>query len=364
MRVLQIGLSNELGGIESFAMTYLRSMKEQGIAFDFVDIYGSGLACSEEIVKLGGKIHTLQNFKKHPISAKRRLKEILISEGYRCVHIHMLSAANLLPLQACIEAGITPIVHSHNTKTDGLVRNVMHAMNIPGFRRANAVRLACGKEAGAWMHGGHDFTVIPNAVDIPAFTYDENSRKMLRQQLQIPQEKVVLGFVGRLMPAKNPLFLLDILEELKKEHPDRYLLLLIGNGWMDASIRQEADRRGLTADVILTGKQTNVGQWLSAMDVFLLPSLFEGLAISGVEAQCSGLPSYFSDRITKELAITDLASFLDIANGPQPWAKAISECNVDPAGRAAYARQMEQTQYSIVRSVERLSGIYRRFEET
>ena len=360
MRVLQIGMSKGYGGVESFVMTYFRSLKDSGIFFDFVDIYGDGLAYSDEILALGGRIYTLNNYKKHPIAARRQLKRILSENGYDCVHIHMLSAANLIPLTVCLQAGIIPVVHSHNNDTVGILKKVLHAINRPFLRNSKAVKLACGEEAGGWMYGGKNFTVVPNAISVDKFRYREEKRREYREKCGAGEETLILGFVGRLEFQKNPLFLIEILAALKEKGREDCKLLIIGEGSMEAQMRQKAEMLGVADQVIFAGRQLDVGNWLPAMDVFLLPSHFEGLCICAVEAQCAGLPALFAEGVPRETALTDLPVFLPTDKGPEIWVQVIDKQKLSTAKRESYAVRMENSPYSITASSKMLKEIYLR----
>lgn len=360
MRVLQIGMSKGYGGVESFVMTYFRSLKDSGIVFDFVDLYGDGLAYSDEILALGGRIYTLYNYKKHPLAARRQLKRILSENGYDCVHIHMLSAANLIPLTVCLQAGITPVVHSHNNDTVGILKKTLHTLNLPFLRNSRAVKLACGEEAGRWMFGAKPFAVVPNAIAVDRFRYREENRRKYREKCGAGEETLVLGFVGRLEYQKNPLFLPDILAVLKENGREDCKLLLIGEGSMEAQMRQKAEQLGVADRVIFAGRQLDVGNWLSAMDVFLLPSHFEGLCICAVEAQCAGLPALFAEGVPRETALTDLPVFLPTDKGAEIWAETIEKQHLRTQTRDAYAVRMENSPYSVTASSEMLKEIYLR----
>ena len=188
MRVLQVGLSENIGGIETFVMSYFRELVKQGVVFDFIDMYGNGLAFADEIIGLGGKIFTLPNYKKHPFYFMKEMERVLRSEKYACVHMNMLSAANLLPLKVTLKCGCIPIVHSHNSGTEGILRSLLHKKNVKKLRKYAKIRLSCGEKAGEWMFGKYPFKVIPNAIDVEKFSFDINCREMIRKEIGVSEE--------------------------------------------------------------------------------------------------------------------------------------------------------------------------------
>lgn len=355
MKILQIGLSKNYGGIESFVMSYFRELVKKDVIFDFVDIYGDGLAYSDEILSHGGKIYTLPNYKKHPVKAKKLMTEIIKDGGYGCVHINMLSAANILPLKATLKAGNVPIVHSHNSNTEGFLRGMMHKINLKRLRKLAAIKLSCGQVAGEWLFGNDEFLVVPNAVDTMVFAYDKDKRKQIRDSLNVSDETLLLGFAGRLTGQKNPLYLLDILERTKSRAGRCVKLLIVGDGELKADLLRKAEERGLSDYVITVGRQTPVAPWYSAMDAFLLPSLYEGFVIVGVEAQANGLPCYMSDKVSKEIKLTDAVDFLSIDGDASNWAESIL-CDIGDAERGK--PYLKGTIYDITVSADRLKSIY------
>lgn len=355
IRVLHIGLSSNPGGIEICVINYFRELVKFGIVFDFVDIYGDGLAFAGEIDKLGGKIYTLKNYKRHPIKAKNDLEKIIVDGQYKCVHINMLSAANILPILACKNARVSPIIHAHNNQTERLIRKVLHSLNVRKLRLSPAIRLACSAEAGIWMFANSEFCVLPNAINVEDFAFNTQFRDKIRTTYNITNDDFVLGFVGRLSYQKNPLFLLDILAETQKLSDKRIKLLVVGGGELESQMKKTTTNRGLTDSVIFAGKQMNVNEWYSAMDCFLLPSRYEGLGIVAIEAQANGLPCCLSDAITQETRQTQNVVYLACTKDAHNWASAIDlfmQRDIDRRGTLA------NSSFDIRQSATRLKEIY------
>lgn len=354
MKILQIGLSCYRGGIETMVMTYFRALKPKGVIFDFVDIYGDGLAFSEEIEALGGTIYRLPNYKKHPFRAKRMLRKIIAS-GYETVHINMLSAANLLPYRAARKEGRTPILHSHNTGTEGFVRKFLHKINRGKLRKAKIIRLACSEAAGGWLFGESPFEVIPNAVDCDKFEFHSEDRETIRSRYDISAGTLLLGFVGRLNAQKNPLYLIDILNAVSERGGD-VKLILVGDGEMRQEIEKVAEAYNLQDRVVFVGNQADIAPFYSAMDVFLLPSAYEGLPVVAIEAQANGLQCLLSSNISEEVTASEQVSFLSIAGDAAKWAEKIEEVKKHSNMRSNVIRG---TKYDITVSAQRLEKIYK-----
>lgn len=359
MRVLQVGLSSIMGGIESFSLNYFTKLSEYGVEFDYADIYGAGIAGDERIEALGGKILTLSNYKKHPLRFLMQMTEILSEDQYDVVHINMQTAANILPVLAANRAGITPIVHGHTVNAVGTLRSILHRVNVGQLRKIPSIHLACSQEAGGWLWNAPDFQIIPNAIDLNRFAFSEENRNRIRAQLSIEEDTILLGYVGRLEPVKNPLFVVHLFERYAKAYPESKIkLIILGDGSLSGQIRNEIQGKRIEDSVIMAGLQKNVSQYLSAMDIFLMPSLHEALSMSAVEAQSNGLCCLFADTISTELKVLDTAEFLPLDDMEQ-WTECISSLSKKPrCGRIAATEIVEKTQYNINQSAEILLGVY------
>lgn len=327
IEVLQVGLSSNLGGIESCILNYHRNIDTSKIQFDYVDIYGRGIACEDEILQYGGKVYILPDYKKHPIRMAGELKKVILNNHYDVIHINILSAANLIPVSvACRNSGGVVAVHSHNTAVpSGIFRFIMHQLNLRKLRGMPVKKWACGLKAGKWMWGNkfEKSSVVPNAIEMGKFIKNLEKRNALRAQCGFSKNDIVLGFVGRFSEQKNVLFLSEILFCLKKKSL-KYKLLLIGDGVLKKSLEEKLRFYDVMDSVYFAGFQKEVSAWYQAMDVLVLPSFFEGVPIVGIEAQATGLPCFISDKVSDELNITGLVKYLPINRGGEVWANAIN----------------------------------------
>ena len=187
MKILQVGLGNNPGGMEAFVMNYFRELAKQGISFDFVSMYGT-IAHEQEILKLGGRVFYVPNVKKDYFGYVKAFRELLQREKYDIVHVNMLSAANIVPLRLAKQAGVGKVIaHSHNASAPGLVRKLMDKWNRPGLNRYADMKLACSETAGRWLFGDSVFergevTVVSNAIDTRKYSFSLENREAVRRQ--------------------------------------------------------------------------------------------------------------------------------------------------------------------------------------
>lgn len=325
-RILQIGLSYNPGGVESFVMSYYRELKKKGIQFDFVSMFPK-LAYEDEILQLGGKVYHIPDARKHPVSFQNKLFRILESRRYEVVHVNMLSAANILPLIIAHRVGVPKVIaHSHNTDSPGVVRNLLHWLNKRKIEKYATDYFACSKMAGKWLFSRkivetNKCVVIRNAIDVERFLYDEKTEQEVKRELGI-EKKLVIGHVGRFEEQKNHKFLIDIFSRIVRKRKDA-ILLLIGTGELEGGIRKQVKDFGIEDKVKFLGVRNDVPRLWQAIDVFLFPSLFEGLPIVVVEAQAAGVSCLLSDSITKEVKITDRVKFYSLRRSPEEWAEKV-----------------------------------------
>lgn len=327
IRVLHVGMSCNPGGVENLILNYHKNIDCTKVHFDYLDMYGDGLAFSSEIKQLGGRIYSLPNYKCHPLKAMRKLNKILDENQFDIMHVHMQSAANLLPVLVGIKK-LPVICHSHSSSTPkGMVRKVLNYFNIKRLRKYNVYKWACGKKAGEWMWGETFQTkdIIPNAIDTNLYKKDISVRNRVRADLSISENDKVIGFVGRFGDEKNTFFLIEVLKELLKIDGNYKLLTVGGNGLYNQFVEKIKSEK-LEKTYCSVGIQSCARDWYQAMDAFLLPSFFEGFPMVGVEAQAIGLPCFLSNRISREIDVTNSVQFLPIESSCSSiWAKKIDE---------------------------------------
>lgn len=320
IRVLQCVNDMHRAGLETMLMNYFRHIDRDEIMFDFLTHRPWKADYDDEITDLGGKVYHAPRLYPQNYPAYHRYMRRFFGNHpeYRIVHSH-IDAMSYLPLAAAKRAGIpVRIAHSHNTSIDPDLKYLLkmyYRRRLPGVATDY---LACGTEAGEFLFGGRPFTVIPNAIDTSLFAFNQEVRNQVRNQLQLG-DRFVIGSVGRLTYQKNLGFLLNVFQELVRLSP-KSVLLIIGGGEEEEALRKQAVTSGVSDKVRFLGIRDDVNQLYQAMDVFVMPSHYEGLPVVGIEAQCSGLPCVFSANITEELRLSDRAFFLDINCAPESWA--------------------------------------------
>ena len=304
------------GGIENFMMNYFRHIDKNIIHIDFaVQGYAKG-AFDEEIEKSGSCIYRLPKPGQHFFQYKKEFCKILASNKYKIIHAHC-DAMNFRILRLAKKYNIPiRISHSHNTQHilsgKSKLKAIYYEYSIKRIVKYATVCYACSWDAGKWLYGNHKFRIIPNAIDIDKFLFRSESRSQFREKYAISKETIVLGHVGRFDVQKNQMFLLDLLENLVKAGDRKYILLMVGDGWMKNAIRRSVLNRGLEENVIFTGEVVNPQDYYNMMDIFLIPSLYEGYCIALEEAEVNGLPCIASKDIPKEVDVLKRITYLPL----------------------------------------------------
>lgn len=359
IRVLQIGMYNNLGGIETFLYNYYRKIDKEKVQFDFINMYDK-ICFQEELINLGAKIHNVTNVKINPIKCKNEIVRLIKANKYEIVHINMLSAANVIPLIAAKKAGVKVIIaHSHNANTPkNIIKKFLHKVNKRIILSSATHYFACSEKAGKWLFGesnSNRVTVVNNAVEVEKFTFNKELRRAYRELEQL-DNKFVIGHVGRFSEQKNHDFLIDIFKSIYDRN-NNSVLLLIGIGELEDTIRKKVKKLGLEENVKFLGLREDVNKLYNVMDVFLLPSLFEGLPIVGVEAQISGLKCIFSDTITPEVKLTDNCKFISLDDSVEKWADIVLEA-VGNYSRNNINKVLEKSCYDINAQARAIEKFY------
>lgn len=328
IRIAQIVGKMAAGGVESVVYNYYRAIDHTQVQFDFIVDEDSTTSFPQDLLEMGARVYIVPAYEAI-FSYLKKLYALFQENHYTIVHAH-INTLCVFPLFAAWRAGIpVRICHNHSTAHWGEGKKTLLKYLLRPFAKVFATDyFACGEKAGRWMYGNRCFErgrvhVMPNAIDTKKFAYDEEAKRCLRAELGIPQDAFVLGHVGRFMYQKNHAFLLRVFQRLLSSRQDAWLLL-IGEGERMKLIRSEVKKMGIEGKVRFTGTRSDVAKLYSAMDVFCLPSFYEGLPVVALEAQANGLPCLFSDRMTKEVVLTPGARQLSIEN-PEPWVKAVQE---------------------------------------
>lgn len=363
IRILHILHSMNRGGAENALMNYYRHIDRKKIQFDFLLTDARKTLFEDEILSLGGRVF------RAPLLKMSNPFPYLISiwnffkthPEYQIVHSHT-SSKSVFPLAIARLMGV-PIrcSHSHSSSSESGVNGVIRNGLMPFLKITATDYLSCGSQAGKWLYGKKTFEkgkvkVFQNVIEADKFRFNEQIRKEYRQKYGIADDTLVLGHTARFSNTKNHLFDLDILSALHR-HGKKAKLLLIGGGELENDIRQKAIEVGVINDVIFAGIVSNVYDYEQAMDVFLLPSLFEGLPLSIIEAQVSGLRCFTTkDKVSLECSVTDLVTYLPLEIGGDAWAECIINSAKQP--RIDHYNKVVEAGYDAKTSAEQLQDFY------
>ena len=358
IRVLHVVTYMGRGGLETMLMNYYRNIDRTKVQFDFLTHRSFEADYDEEIRTLGGKIYHLPKLNPFSPQYLRELEHFFATHPeYKIVHSHLDCMAGIPLKYAKINGVPVRIAHAHNTnqtKDKKYLLKLLFKKNIT----QNATRLlACSEEAGKWMFLGADFQVLYNAIDSEKYAYNPHVRKQVRDDFGIKDDTFVVGHVGRFMPQKNHRFILKIFSEFVKKYPNS-ILLLVGGGDLEEKTKKKAFEMGISSKVIFAGIRSDVPEILQAMDVFILPSLHEGLGIAAVEAQAAGLPCLISDKVPMECERTKgLVHQISLREDASIWANKIGE--FFRVERRDTSDEIRNADYDIKENAVKLEHFYR-----
>lgn len=347
IRVLQIVGGMGSGGLETMIMNWYRNIDRSKVQFDFLVHHSEKCFYDDEIERMGGRIYRTSLSNDHNLV--KYIKELSSffkkhSSEYKVVHGHN-STYGVFYMNAAKKAGIPyRISHSHIASFTKSLQGYIFFFMSRFYKKNSNIYFACSRAAGCYMYGkGKDFMVINNGIDTEKFHYSEARRNEIRKELGI-EGKIVLVHVGRFHDQKNHKFLIDIFDEYKRKNPES-CLLLIGIGPLQETIRQKVADLGLSDSVFFLDQKPNVYNFLSASDVFVFPSLYEGLPLTLVEAQSSGLPIICSDSVTNETKLTDSYFPVSLNQPVSEWAKQIDVVRKLSVDRNIAASQVRLKDY-------------------
>lgn len=364
LRVLQVGMTRNLGGIETYLIEQFRHLDKNKIDYDFVNITGEYSICYEdEILASGSKIFKVVSRHKNPLLHYWQWFNILLQNKgvYDVIVLNTNSLEYVFPLVLGKIFGIpVRVIHSHNSgfeNKQGLARRLLVGMNKKLLAWSANLRFACSQFAGQWMFKDNPYHVIYNAIDIHKYDADLKVREETRNALGLHTELTLLH-VGRFSYQKNHSFLLDIFKEVHAIQPDS-VLLLVGDTTEESEFLTEVKRKikdyGLENSVRLLGRRDDVNKIMQAADVLVMPSFFEGLTVVGIEAQASDLPLLLSDTVTKELELLPSTQFISLEAGPTAWAEAI--VNSKQHNRQSRYEELKAAGYDIENETERVEKL-------
>ncbi len=355
------------GGQEAFVFQVLKNMNTDNLSIDCLTAYNWVNNEYRHLVeKQGGAVYELK-LPFHPGKSRMNIKEpfraFLRNHAYDAVHIHS-GSISVLAIMASVadKAGVKKvIVHSHSTgEHDSLKHKLLRLAASFSMRQHVDIYCACSQAAAEWKFAqpyAGKAIIIKNGIDTERFRFNPVIRDEYRKKLGISDRSLVLGHVGRFSHEKNQRFIVELFQEFQKRLPESKLLL-VGDGEDRPMIEQMVhNKNDLSGKVILTGSVSNVPDYLQAMDVFILPSLYEGFAIVALEAQATGLPVIVSDTVPRDVKLTDNASFLSVKEKPyEQWINEI--LRLQNRQRTSCTEQIIQAGYDISNTAEIVRNIY------
>lgn len=339
IKVLMVVKALEKTGVTSVMMAYFDHINKEKFQVDFAcgDVYDN--CYREHIEKYGGRFFSIANRDKNLFGYIVKLSKIIKQEHYDVVHVHGNSAMIFPELLSAAIAGVpVRIAHSHNTqcnhpKLDKLMRPLFNMLYTHG--------IGCSQEAGRWMFGDRTFTVIKNGTDTLRFAFNKQSRETIRQRIAVKDEYLI-GHVGYFNNQKNQDRIIEITAELINRGKN-IKTILVGDGFRKAEMEAKAKALGVEDSIIFYGNCDNVNEIMSAMDVFVFPSFFEGFPLVLLEAQASGLHCVSSNAVTRKTAeATNAVSFVSLQSNDEQWIEAI-ENGIE----TTYGKRVEKSNFAI-----------------
>ena len=362
IRILHVLPRLRRGGSQAMVMSLYRALNRDKYQFDFIIFTPDHDDYYDEIHELGGRVFHFTKFNgKNLIRVQREWNQFLEEHSeYKILHSHVRSFASIyIPIAK--RHGLTTIIHSHSTSNGKSIEGIVKTILELPLRYQADYLFACSTEAGKWLFGEkaiarENYRFIPNAISVKDFVFSEESRSSIRCQFGITDETVV-GHVGGFETPKNHVFMIDCFKEFLKYRPNAKLLL-VGDGTYEKKIKGLCNDYQISESVIFAGLQSNVGPYLSAMDVFLFPSLWEGLPVSVVEAQASGLRCLLSDSITKDVELTDLLFYYSLSNGAHKWAETLNELVPEKRSAATEVSLNRLADFDCIQTISKLEKFY------
>lgn len=355
-RLLCLTSNVNAGGAETFLMKVYRRLDRSRYQMDFCINVPQKCFYEEEILSMGGRIYRIPAKSEDPVEFSRQLAQIIRSNGYEYVLRITSNALGFWDLKIAKNAGARVCAARSSNSSDGgsWKSRIVHRLGGFLFTRYVDVKFAPSDLAAIHTFGKAAYengsvTILPNAVDLDIFHYDEAARVRIREELGLTEDTLLAGHVGRFDVQKNHDFLLAIFREIVDKHP-KSKLLLVGNGTLEQQIRGKVRDMNLQGDVLFAGVRSDIPSVLSAMDVFVFPSFYEGMPNTVIEAQSTGLPCIIADTITRQADITGLVQYFSLEDDPEIWADAALKAAESP--RKDTGRAFVEKKYDIQSTVD------------
>lgn len=356
-RVLHVVAVMNQGGAENMVMNYYRAADRNKIQFDFLVHYPERGAFDDEIEKMGGCIYRAMPIRPWSYHKYFKWLDNFFKEhhDYVAVHSHIQENSGIVFKYAAKYGIKTRIANSHIANLGIDYKYLFRQFGRYYLNKYTTDRFACGKDAGKFLYDKEDFFVFKNAINVENFIFNVVKKEAERKKMNIPQNAVVIGHVGRFNPQKNHVFLIDIFKEIYAKN-NNAVLVMVGDGNLRESIEDKVKSCGLSDKVWFLGIRPNVYEVMQAFDVLLFPSLYEGLPVSIIEAQASGLQCILSDTIDLETDVTGNCHFMPLLKSASEWADITLEAA--KVMRKDTSKKIQEAGYDVTKNVEWLINFY------
>lgn len=362
LRVLMLFTILNRGGAEAMVMNYYREIDRSKVQFDFVVHREEKGDYEDEVTALGGRIYRMMPLRPHTIGKYKRQIANFFDEhpDYQIIH-GQCSESGYFFYKEAAKRGIPVIIaHAHNSHVKIDVKWFFRTWMKYKMRPYLTYYFSCGEEASEWLFGknlAQKAIIMKNAIDSSMYIFDEETRTRKRKELKIEDSNMAVCHVGRFDKVKNHSFIVDIFAELLKKKPEAKLML-IGEGDLLAQTKKKVHDCGIEGQVMFLGVRRDVNELMQAADVLVFPSLFEGLPVTLVEAQCTGLPCVISDSIPSEVAFTDLVEQISLGESADKWAERLLTAAGIKHARASYPHEISKAGFDIKGNATWLQNFY------
>ena len=329
-RLLCILSNMNTGGAETFLMKLYRRLDKEKYQLDFCINVKEKCYYEDEIIRLGGRIFRIPSKSENLEQFKKDLRALIKNEKYEYVLRITSTAMGFMDMKIAKKAGANICTFRSSNSSDGasFKAKAAHTIGRILYDRYVDVRIAPSDLAARHTFGERAYKdgsvhILHNGVDLNIFKYDPDHRESIRNEFGISKDAFVVGHIGRFMVQKNHNFLLDVFSEIKKKDENALLLLVGGNGELENDVKNKVIELGIEKNVIFAGIRSDIPKLLSAMDVFVFPSLYEGMPNTVIEAQATGLPCVIADTITKEADITGLVKYNSRDLSDKEWSESV-----------------------------------------
>lgn len=367
IRILQVFGEMNLGGAETMIMNIYRNIDRDLVQFDFIVHTDEHCFYDDEIIKLGGRIFKIPKYNvlNHYIYTKEWDRFFSNHSSYNIIHAHLRSTASIY-INIAKKYGLNTIVHSHSTSSGKGLKKAIKTILQKNITKDADYLIACSKEAGEWLFGKRqnmdkEIIIINNAINVEKFKFDFLKREQTRKKLGVEGKKVV-GHIGRFNWIKNHPKTINVFEKYLVSNPNS-VLILVGEGEKKHHIKQIVKNKNMHDKVIFVDSTSEVAQLMCAMDIFIFPSIKEGVPLVLVEAQTNGLPVLTSTSLSKEVEVSELVTFEDLESDDSVWAKHLDNVVGSINRQDAYLK-IKNTKFDVDSEKEKILNLYKKILST